>query len=175
MQEIWCLKQVFPSDVRVLNYCFAALCNQLTKKILLNPHSILQKTHEWKRGEETPVALKCPWFALSRGPASSTVTPKTHSCFLMSKDRAAGWPPSSPLRSAGPLLRASSGCELGGRLAVEEPLQKGGQRLSAPGDRSGCGVLGAEKATIQKHPWHFPFLFPLWEDEQKARKKFLLI
>lgn len=54
---------------------------------------------------------------------------------------------------------------------MEELLQKGGQRLSAPGDHSGSGVLGTEKAIIQKHPWHFPFLFPPWEGEQTARKK----
>ena len=60
----------------------------------------------------------------------------------------ATWPPSSPLRSAGPWLRASSGCEQGGRRAVEELLLRWVQQLSAPDDRSGSGVLGAEKSII---------------------------
>lgn len=80
-------------------------------------------------------------------------------------------PPSLPLRSAGPWLRVSSGCGPGGRRAAEELLPRWVQQLSAPDDRSGSGVLGAEKSIVQKHTWHFQFLFPPWEDERKAGKK----
>lgn len=52
-----------------------------------------------------------------------------------------------------------------------EQLRKGEQQPSAPVDHSGSGVLGAEKAIIQKHTWHLGTLSPPWEDEQKARKK----
>ena len=87
----------------------------------------------------------------------------------------AAGPPSSPLRSAGPWLRVSSGCGLGGRRAVEELLPRWVQQLSAPDDRSGSGVLGAEKSIVNTLGI-FNFSFPLGRMSERLEKsEFLLI
>jgi hypothetical protein len=49
--------------------------------------------------------------------------------------------PCLPLGSGGPWPRASSGCELEGRLVVVEQLWGGEQQLFALCDHSGSGVL----------------------------------
>lgn len=91
---------------RFLNcYCFIALYNQVTENYI--SVSLFAKKKEKGyyfqecRGEIK--LLSNAHDSLSQAAQSPSLggklIPKTDSCFLMSKDRAASWPQSSPLRS----------------------------------------------------------------------------